>query len=112
MGTDYVGFIHYSYAPGAAGASNTYNISTSEGVIDQRVTVSTGGSSCFDALGIVCHKDYYEKYKSHIFKINNPSRYYAKRNNYFRKEKEREKVWELFIKSAVVITAFSLGKID
>lgn len=93
MGADYIGFIHYSYAPGAAGTSNTYNISTNDGIINQRVTVSTGGSSYFDALGIVCHKDYYEKYKSHIFKTNDSNRYYTKRNNYFRKEKEREKVW-------------------
>lgn len=93
MGNDYVGFIHYSYAPGAAGTSNTYNISTSEGIIDKRVTVSSGGSSYFNALGIICHKEYYEKYKPHIFKTNDPSRYYAKRNAYYIKKREKEKVW-------------------
>lgn len=91
LGPDYVGFVHFSYAPGVSGVSATLNVSYEGGGID-RVTVTEGGSY-FGALGIVCHKEYYEAYKPHICAKNDGHIYYTRRQKYFKKESQHQAKW-------------------
>ena len=95
LGSEYVGFVHYSFSPysGYAGSVETYNISY-EGGGTERVTVTEGGgASYFGAKGIICHKDYYEAYKPHICANYDSVTYSKRRDKYFRKEVEKKKPW-------------------
>ena len=94
LGSEYVGFVHYSFSPynGYAGSVETYNISYEGGGTD-RVTVSEGGSAYFGAKGIICHRDYYEAYKPYICANYDSVTYSKRRDKYFRKEAENKKPW-------------------
>lgn len=92
LGPDYIGFIHFSFAPGGGGNSTTFNISHEGAGID-RVTVTEGGGAYFGPLGIICHKNYYEAYKPHICTKNDGHIYYTRRKQYFEKENQRKAKW-------------------
>ena len=94
LGSEYVGFVHYSFSPynGYAGSVETYNISYEGGGTD-RVTVTEGGSAYFGAKGIICHRDYYEAYKPYICANYDSVTYSKRRDKYFRKEAENKKPW-------------------
>lgn len=92
LGPDYIGFVHFSFAGGWGGNSTTYDISY-EGGGTERVTVTEGGGSYFGALGIICHKNYYEAYKPHICPKNDSHIYYTRRQKYFKKENQHKSKW-------------------
>ena len=93
LGPDYVGFVHYSTCSLASyGSVETYNISYESGGTE-RVTVMEGGGAYFGALGIVCHKAYYQEYKPHINSKYDSWTYSRKRERFLEKEAKNKKPW-------------------